>query len=151
MNKRKEEKMLEIKLVTKSGDKPQYETAGSAGMDLKAMLDEPVILHPGERQLIPTGLFIELPEGYEAQVRARSGLAIKHGITLINCVGTIDSDYRGEIKVPLVNLGNEAFEIKDKERIAQMVIAKYEQVTWKIAENLSETKRGEGGFGHTGV
>lgn len=142
--------MIEIKLVTKSGNIPAYETEGSAGMDLKAVLNEPVILAPGERRLIPTGLFIELPQGYEAQVRARSGLAIKHGITLINCVGTIDSDYRGEIQVPLVNLGQEDFEIKNGERIAQMVIAKYEQVSWKITDELSETERGAGGFGHTG-
>lgn len=142
--------MIEIKLVTKSGNIPAYETVGSAGMDLKAVLNEPVILAPGERRLIPTGLFIELPQGYEAQVRARSGLAIKHGITLINCVGTIDSDYRGEIQVPLVNLGQEDFEIKNGERIAQMVIAKYEQVSCKITDELSETERGAGGFGHTG-
>lgn len=142
--------MIEIKLVTKSGNIPAYETEGSAGMDLKAVLNEPVILAPGERRLIPTGLFIELPQGYEAQVRARSGLAIKHGITLINCVGTIDSDYRGEIQVPLVNLGQEDFEIKNGERIAQIVIAKYEQISWKITDELSETERGAGGFGHTG-
>lgn len=142
--------MIEIKLVTKSGNIPAYETEGSAGMDLKAVLNEPVVLAPGERRLIPTGLFIELPQGYEAQVRARSGLAIKHGITLINCVGTIDSDYRGEIQVPLVNLGQEDFEIKNGERIAQMVIAKYEQASWKITDELSETERGAGGFGHTG-
>lgn len=142
--------MVEIKLVTKSGNIPAYETEGSAGMDLKAVLNEPVVLAPGERRLIPTGLFIELPQGYEAQVRARSGLAIKHGITLINCVGTIDSDYRGEIQVPLVNLGQDDFEIKNGERIAQMVIAKYEQVSWKITDELSETERGAGGFGHTG-
>lgn len=141
---------MEIKLVTKSGNIPEYETSGSAGMDLKAVLDETVVLAPGERKLIPTGLYIELPPGYEAQVRARSGLAIKHGITLINCVGTIDSDYRGEIKVPLVNLGSEDFEIKNGERIAQMVIARYEQVRWQITDELSETQRGEGGFGHTG-
>ena len=142
--------MIEIKLVTKSGNIPAYETEGSAGMDLKAVLNEPVVLAPGERRLIPTGLFIELPQGYEAQVRARSGLAIKNGITLINCVGTIDSDYRGEIQVPLVNLGQEDFEIKNGERIAQMVIAKYEQISWKITDELSETERGAGGFGHTG-
>ena len=142
--------MTEIKIVTKSGNVPAYETEGSAGMDLRAVLDEPVVLAPGERKLIPTGLFIELPHGYEAQVRARSGLAIKHGITLINCVGTIDSDYRGEIQVPLVNLGSEHFEIKDGERIAQMVIARYEQADWKIVKELSETERGAGGFGHTG-
>lgn len=142
--------MMEIKLITKSGNIPEYETSGSAGMDLKAVLDETVVLAPGERKLIPTGLYIELPSGYEAQVRARSGLAIKHGITLINCVGTIDSDYRGEIKVPLVNLGSEDFEIKNGERIAQMVIAKYEQIRWQVTDELSETQRGEGGFGHTG-
>lgn len=142
--------MIEIKLVTKSGNIPAYETEGSAGMDLKAVLNEPVVLAPGERRLIPTGLFIELPKGYEAQIRARSGLAIKHGITLINCVGTIDSDYRGEIQVPLVNLGQEDFEIKNGERIVQMVIARYEQVSWKITDELSETERGAGGFGHTG-
>ena len=142
--------MIEEKLVTKEGNVPAYETSGSAGMDLKAILDEPIVLSPGERMLVPTGLYIELPVGYEAQVRARSGLAIKHGITLINAIGTIDSDYRGELKVPLVNLGQEPFEIKNGERIAQMVVAKYEQVQWKVVDELSETERGEGGFGHTG-
>lgn len=142
--------MIEIKLVTKEGNIPAYETSGSAGMDLKATLDEPIVLNPGQRMLVHTGLFIELPFGYEAQVRARSGLAIKHGITLINAIGTVDSDYRGEIKVPLVNLGDEPFEIRNGERIAQMVINKYEQVQWKVVDKLSETERGEGGFGHTG-
>ena len=142
--------MVKIKLVTKEGNIPKYETTGSAGMDLKATLTEPIILEPSERKLVPTGLFIELPKGYEAQVRARSGLAIKHGITLINCIGTIDSDYRGELKVPLVNLGTEPFEIKNGERIAQLIVAKYETVEWQIVEKLSETERGEGGFGHTG-
>ncbi len=142
--------MVKIKLVTKEGNIPKYETTGSAGMDLKATLTEPIILEPSERKLVPTGLFIELPKGYEAQVRARSGLAIKHGITLINCIGTIDSDYRGELKVPLVNLGTEPFEIKNGERIAQLIVAKYETVEWEIVEKLSETERGEGGFGHTG-
>ncbi len=142
--------MIEVKLVTKEGNIPAYETSGSAGMDLKATLDEPIVLNPGQRMLVPTGLFIELPFGYEAQVRARSGLAIKHGITLINAIGTVDSDYRGEIKVPLVNLGDEPFEIRNGERIAQMVINKYEQVQWKVVDKLSETERGEGGFGHTG-
>lgn len=142
--------MIEVKLVTKEGNIPAYETSGSAGMDLKATLDEPIVLSPGQRMLVPTGLFIELPFGYEAQVRARSGLAIKHGITLINAIGTVDSDYRGEIKVPLVNLGDEPFEIRNGERIAQMVINKYEQVQWKVVDKLSETERGEGGFGHTG-
>lgn len=142
--------MVEVKLVTLSGNIPMYETDGAAGMDLKANLQEGIILNPGERKLVETGLFIELPKGYEAQIRARSGLAIKHGITLINSVGTIDSDYRGEIKVPLVNLGNEPFEIKDGERIAQMIIAKYENIDWKVVDSLTETERGMGGFGHTG-
>ena len=143
--------MVEIKIVTKTGKVPEYETSGSAGMDLRANLESPVVLKPGERRLIETGLFVEIPEGYEAQVRARSGLSIKHGITLINGIGTVDSDFRGELKVPLVNLGQEDFVIEDGDRIAQMVIAKYSKVTWKIADNLSETERGEGGFGHTGV
>lgn len=143
--------MVEIKIVTKTGQVPEYETSGSAGMDLRANLEEPVVLEPGERRLIETGLFIEIPDGYEAQVRARSGLSIKHGITLINGIGTVDSDFRGELKVPLVNLGQEAFVIENGDRIAQMVIAKYSKVTWKIADSLSETERGEGGFGHTGV
>lgn len=142
---------MKIKLVTKTGNIPAYETEGSAGMDLKATLEEPIVLKPHERRLVPTGLFIELPKGYEAQVRARSGLAIKHGITLINAIGTIDSDYRGEIKVPMVNLGTKDFEIKDGERIAQMVIAKYENVEFEVVDELNETKRGSGGFGHTGV
>ena len=143
--------MVEIKIVTKTGKVPEYETSGSAGMDLRANLESSVVLKPGERRLIETGLFVEIPEGYEAQVRARSGLSIKHGITLINGIGTIDSDFRGELKVPLVNLGQEDFVIEDGDRIAQMVIAKYSKVTWKIADSLSETGRGEGGFGHTGV
>lgn len=142
--------MININIISKSGVIPKYETEGSAGMDLKAFIDESIILNPMERKLIPTGLFIELPKGYEAQVRARSGLAIKNGITLINAIGTIDSDYRGEIKVPLVNLSNEPFEIKNGERIAQMIIAKYEHVNFNIVEKLSETERGSGGFGHTG-
>ena len=143
--------MVEIKIVTKTGKVPEYETSGSAGMDLRANLDNPVVLKPGERRLIETGLFVEIPDGYEAQVRARSGLSIKHGITLINGIGTVDSDFRGELKVPLVNLGQEDFVIENGDRIAQMVIAKYSKVTWKIADSLSETERGEGGFGHTGV
>lgn len=142
--------MVEVKIVTKNGEVPKYETTGSAGMDLRAMIDDPIVLEPGQRMLVPTGLFIELPLGYEAQVRARSGLAIKHGITLINAIGTVDSDYRGEIKVPLVNLGQESFKINNGERIAQMVITKYEQVNWIVVSELSETERGTGGFGHTG-
>lgn len=143
--------MTEIRIITESGNIPAYETAGSAGMDLRAVTDEPVVLKPGKRALIGTGLRIELPQGYEAQIRARSGLAIKYGICLINGIGTVDSDYRGEIRVALVNLGEEDFEIRNGDRIAQMVIMKYEKVTWKVADDLSETQRGEGGFGHTGV
>ncbi|MDD6919704.1 MAG: dUTP diphosphatase [Eubacteriales bacterium] len=145
--------MVEAKLVSKSGDMPKYETSGAAGMDLRACIDEPITLEVGKIKLIPTGLFIEIPHGYEAQVRARSGLALKHGITLINAVGTVDSDYRGEIKVPLINLGEEDFVINNGERIAQMIIARYEQVEWQLVEKLdelSDTKRGQGGFGHTG-
>lgn len=129
---------------------PRYETEGSAGMDLKANISMPIVIGPGERYLVPTGLYIELPVGMEAQVRARSGLAIKNGIGLVNGVGTIDSDYRGEIKVPLINWGNENFEINNGDRIAQMVICKYESISWDLAEELSDSKRGQGGFGHTG-
>lgn len=145
-----ENNKVKVKIVTKTGDVPKYETAGSAGMDLKADLKTSVTLNPMERQLIPTGLFIELPIGYEAQVRARSGLSIKYGITLINSIGTVDSDYRGELKVPLVNLGNEPFVIKHGERIAQLVVTKHDIVQWEIVERLEDTDRGSGGFGHTG-
>ena len=145
-----ENNKVKVKIVTKTGDVPKYETAGSAGMDLKADLKTSVTLNPMERQLIPTGLFIELPIGYEAQVRARSGLSIKYGITLINAIGTVDSDYRGELKVPLVNLGNEPFVIKHGERIAQLVVTKHDIVQWEIVERLEDTDRGNGGFGHTG-
>ncbi len=145
-----ENKKVKVKIVTKTGDVPKYETAGSAGMDLKADLKTSVTLNPMERQLIPTGLFIELPIGYEAQVRARSGLSIKYGITLINAIGTVDSDYRGELKVPLVNLGNKPFVIKHGERIAQLVVTKHDIVQWEIVERLEDTDRGSGGFGHTG-
>lgn len=129
---------------------PAYATSGSAGMDIHAMLDAPVILHPGERTLIPTGLKIELPEGYEAQVRPRSGLALKYGVTVLNTPGTIDSDYRGEIGVVLINLGQEDFEIKNGDRIAQMVVAPYPQVKWNEVLILDNTVRGEGAYGHTG-
>lgn len=129
---------------------PQYATEQSAGVDLRANLDEPVVLKPLERCLIPTGLFISLPKGFEAQVRPRSGLAIKHGIGVLNSPGTIDADYRGEIRVILVNLSSETFTIQDGERIAQMVIARHEQVEWEQVEVLDETERGAGGFGHTG-
>lgn len=130
---------------------PEYQTPGSAGMDLRVSLEEPVTLQPLERKLMPTGLYMALPQGYEAQIRPRSGLAIKRGLTLINTPGTIDSDYRGEIMVPLVNLSNEAQTINDGERIAQMVIAKYEQISWEAVTELDTTERGAGGFGHSGV
>ncbi len=129
---------------------PSYATAQSAGMDLKANLKEPVVLQPLQRMLVPTGLYIALPEGYEAQVRPRSGLAIKHGITVLNTPGTVDADYRGEVCVILVNLSQEPFEIVPGERIAQMVIARHEQVEWEEVEVLDETTRGAGGFGSTG-
>lgn len=130
---------------------PAYATALSAGMDLRANLDEPIVLKPLQRCLVPTGLFLALPEGYEAQVRPRSGLALKKGITVLNSPGTVDADYRGEVGVILVNLSAEEFVIEDGERIAQMVIARHEQVAWEEVEVLSETERGAGGFGHTGV
>lgn len=130
---------------------PQYETTGSAGMDLRANLEAPVTLASLERSLIPTGLFIELPVGYEAQIRPRSGLSIKKGLTLVNSPGTIDSDYRGEIKIILVNLSNQPQTVEPGERIAQMVIARYERIEWEEATMLSETKRGAGGFGSTGL
>ncbi|MCK9163789.1 MAG: dUTP diphosphatase, partial [Bacteroidales bacterium] len=129
---------------------PEYATESSAGMDLRANIEESVILKPLERAMITTSIFIELPIGYEAQVRPRSGLAAKNGITVLNTPGTIDADYRGEIKVILVNLSNQDFEIKDGERIAQMIIAKHETIEWEETDSLSETERGEGGFGHTG-
>ncbi len=129
---------------------PAYATEQSAGMDLKANLKEPVVLQPLQRTLIPTGLFIALPKGYEAQVRPRSGLAIKHGVTVLNTPGTVDADYRGEVCVILVNLSQEPFEIVPGERIAQMVIARHEQVEWEQVEVLNETQRGAGGFGSTG-
>lgn len=142
---------MEIKIRSERGYLPAYETDGSAGMDLRASLKEPISLEPGERTLVPTGLYLELPLNYEAQIRARSGLAIKRGIGLVNGVGTIDSDYRGEIKVALINWGKDPFVIDDGDRIAQMVIAKYERVTWKVSSDLEETERGQGGFGHTGI
>nr|MBD3621518.1 dUTP diphosphatase [Sunxiuqinia sp.] len=142
---------MEVKIVNQSRNElPAYSTALSAGMDLRADLDEPIVLKPLERALVPTGLFIELPVGYEAQIRPRSGLAIKKGVTVLNSPGTIDADYRGEIKVILVNLSNEEFVINHGERICQMVIAKHETVAWKTVEILEETERGAGGFGHTG-
>lgn len=143
---------MKIKIVNKSKHKlPEYSTGLSAGIDLRANLDEEVVLKPLERRLIPTGLFIELPEGYEAQIRPRSGLAVKHGITVLNTPGTIDADYRGEIGVILVNLSSEEFVVKDGERICQMVIARHEKAEWEEVEILAETERGAGGFGHTGT
>ena len=142
---------MKVRIVSKSGLIPRYETEGSAGFDLPAFLDEPVRLKPGERKLVPTGIFIELPQGYEAQVRARSGLAVKYGIGLVNGIGTIDADYRGEIKVPLINWGEEEFVINNGDRIAQVVICRFEQVCLEPAAELDRTERGEGGFGHTGV
>lgn len=143
--------MLEVKIVNRSRHAlPAYATAGAAGMDLRAQLEAPITLAPLGRVLVPTGLFIELPQGYEAQVRPRSGLAIKHGLTVLNSPGTIDADYRGEIKVALVNLSADPLEIQDGERIAQLVVARHEQVVWQLVEELGETERGAGGFGHTG-
>lgn len=142
---------MELKFKSLSGSLPTYATDGASGMDLRAFIDEPVILKPMERRLIPTGLFVQIPEGYEGQVRARSGLAIKHGIGLVNSIGTIDSDYRGELKIPVINFGNESFTINNGDRIAQLVIASYERVTPIVVSELDETDRGEGGFGHTGV
>ncbi|MHA7863510.1 dUTP diphosphatase [Flagellimonas marinaquae] len=143
---------MKIKIINKSGHKlPHYETLGSAGMDLRADLESPITLKPLERAIVPTGLFMELPVGYEAQVRPRSGLAAKKGITVLNAPGTIDADYRGNVGVILVNLSNEDFTVENGERIAQMVIAKHERAEWEEVENLSETDRGEGGFGSTGT
>lgn len=140
-----------VKIVNKSDNAlPEYSTELSAGMDLRAWLSEEIVLKPLERTLVPTGLYIELPAGFEAQIRPRSGLAFKHGISVLNTPGTIDADYRGEIKVILVNLSNEDFTIKNGERICQMVIAKHETIDWNNVEVLEETERGAGGFGHTG-
>lgn len=142
---------MEVKIVNKSNHRlPEYATSGSAGMDLKANTTEPIVLGPLERQMIPTGFYIALPEGYEAQVRPRSGLAAKYGVTVANSPGTVDADYRGEIKVILINLSNEKFVINPGDRIAQMVVARYERVEWNEVATLDETERGEGGFGHTG-
>lgn len=143
---------MNIRIINKSKNiLPAYETIHSAGMDLRADLESPVRLNPMERKLIPTGLHIELPEGYEAQIRPRSGLAFKHGISIVNSPGTIDADYRGEIKVLLINLSTEHFEINTGDRIAQMIVARHEKVIWNEVEVLNETDRGAGGYGHTGV
>jgi dUTP pyrophosphatase len=143
---------MTIRIINKSKNTlPAYETAHSAGMDLRADLESQVTLNPMERKLVPTGLYVELPEGFEAQIRPRSGLAFKHGISIANSPGTIDADYRGEIKVLLINLSNEAYSINTGDRIAQMIIARHEKVDWQTVETLNETSRGAGGYGHTGI
>ena len=142
---------MTIRIINKSNNSlPAYETLHAAGMDLRANIEAPVSLKPLERKLLPTGLFIELPEGFEAQIRPRSGLAYKHGISIVNAPGTIDADYRGEIGVLLVNLSDQLFEINPGDRIAQMVVARHEKVEWQQVESLTETSRGAGGYGHTG-
>ena len=142
---------MTVRVINKSKNNlPGYETVHAAGMDLRADLETSIVLKPMQRKLIPTGLHIELPEGFEAQIRPRSGLACKHGIGIVNSPGTIDADYRGEIKVLLINLGEEDFEINTGDRIAQMIVAKYERIEWEPAEELSDTVRGHGGYGHTG-
>lgn len=140
-----------VKVIDASGRLPRYSTPDSAGMDVRAFLSEPVTLAPGARALIPTGLRVQLPRGFEMQMRPRSGLALKHGITLLNTPGTIDADYRGEIGVILINLSQEPFTVNDGDRIAQMVVARYAAVVWQPVESLDGSERGEGGFGHTGV
>ena len=142
-----------VKIYSKSGEIPKYETENSAGLDLRALLDKPMIIKPMERVLIPTGIFLEIPCGFEGQVRARSGLSIKYGLTMVNGVGTVDSDYRGELKVPMINLGSEEFKVESGDRIAQIVFAKYETVSFESVDSIEElekTERGAGGFGHTG-
>jgi dUTP pyrophosphatase len=144
--------MITVNIINQSHHAlPSYQTEGSAGMDLAAFISEPITLQPLERILVPTGLFMALPAGFEAQIRPRSGMSIKKGITVINAPGTIDSDYRGEIKVPIVNLSNQVQTIEDGERVAQMVIARYETLQWQSVTVLDETTRGAGGFGHTGA
>jgi dUTP pyrophosphatase len=142
---------MKIKVKTESGLLPAYETPGAAGMDLRANIEAPVVLRAGERALVPTGLSVALPQGFEAQVRARSGLAVKYGVGLVNGTGTVDSDYRGEIKVPMINHGDADFVINRGDRIAQMIVARCERVEWEPVSELPETERGAGGFGHTGV
>ena len=142
---------MQIKIINQSNNPlPAYETAGAAGMDIRAYTAIDIVLQPNERKQIPTGLYIELPDGYEAQIRPRSGMAFKHGITLPNSPATIDSDYRGEIKVALINLSSEPFTVCSGDRIAQMIVAQYEKAAWILTETLTETERGAGGFGHTG-
>ncbi|MDR0384651.1 MAG: dUTP diphosphatase [Prevotellaceae bacterium] len=143
---------MKVRIINKSRyPLPQYATPYSAGMDLRANISEPQTVKPFERILVPTGLFIELPQGYEAQIRPRSGLAIKHGISLVNTPGTIDADYRGEIKIIMINLSGNDFELVPGERIAQMVVSRFEQVKWDETDSLSDSDRGEGGFGSTGI
>lgn len=143
---------MNVKVINKSNNLlPAYETALSAGMDIRAFITDDIILKPFQRSLISSGLFMELPQGFEAQIRPRSGLALKHGITVLNSPGTIDADYRGEIKILLINLSDTDFRIQSGDRIAQMIIAKHEQISWEAADNLNETSRGTGGYGHTGV
>jgi dUTP pyrophosphatase len=142
---------MEVKIINRSGNPlPSYSTSHSAGMDVRAFLTEDIVIKPLERILVPTGLFLEIPEGFEAQIRPRSGLAIRYGITVLNTPGTIDADYRGEVCIILINLSSEEFTIKNGDRICQMVIASHEKVEWKLSEELEITRRGEGGFGHTG-
>jgi dUTP pyrophosphatase len=144
--------MIQVQVINKSPhDLPAYQTDGASGMDIRAWLQEPVILKPLERKLIPTGLYFAIPAGFEVQIRPRSGLAIKKGLTLINTPGTIDSDYRGEIMLPMVNLSGEDQVVNDGERIAQVILSKYEKVAWDRVEELDDTKRGAGGFGHSGT
>lgn len=141
-----------IKVINKSNSLlPEYKTDGSAGVDLRAYLEESIVLEPLDRALVPTGLYLSIPQGYEGQIRGRSGLALKNGITLANGIGTIDSDYRGEVKIILINLGKEPFVINNGDRIAQLVLIKHETIDFKLVQSLDETDRGEGGFGHTGV
>jgi dUTP pyrophosphatase len=143
---------MNIRIINNSKNSlPAYETPHAAGMDLRANLDETILLQPMERKLVPTGLHIELPEGFEAQIRPRSGLAFKHGIGIVNSPGTIDADYRGEIKVLLINFSDTVFEINSGDRVAQMIVAKHEKVNWLPVEELNETTRGHGGYGHTGI
>lgn len=142
---------MEIKIVSKGGALPSYATEGSSGADLRAYIDKPITLKPGERHLIPTGLFVEIPPGIEAQIRARSGLAIKHGIGLVNGVGTVDSDYRGEWNIPMINWGQEPYTIHNGDRIAQVIFAKYEKADFLSVSEIDTTERGTGGFGHTGI
>lgn len=142
---------MEIRIVSKGGALPAYATEGSSGADLRAYIKEPITLMPGERRLVPTGIFVEIPQGVEAQIRARSGLAIKHGIGLVNGVGTVDSDYRGEWNIPLINWGQEPYTIHSGDRIAQVIFSRYEKADFVSVSQISETERGAGGFGHTGI